>query len=48
MSGKDVTPTRESFVLDFYWLLAGSYRFWLDFNNSKVALTGVGCFLNNA
>ena len=44
MSGKDVTPMRETFVLDFYWLLAGSYWFGLDFNNSKVAVTGSGCF----
>ena len=47
MSGKDVTPTRESFVLDFYWLLAGSYRFLLDFNNFLVALTCSGCFWHN-
>ena len=38
---------RESFALDFYWSLAGSYRFWLDFNNSSVALTSSDSFWSN-
>ena len=48
MSGKDITPMRESFALDFYWLLAASNQFWLDFNNSYVTLTGSGSFLPNS
>ena len=48
MSGKDITLMRESFALDFYWLLAASNQFWLDFNNSYVTLTGSGSFLPNS
>ena len=48
MSGKDITPMRESFALDFYWLLAAFNQFWLDFNNSYVTLTGSGSFLPNS